>query len=153
MFCAFFNSDAEEYRVLLPFIKDGFQCGDKAVHIVYPEQPQDHLRRLARWGSKRRLPSRTGQFELRTNTDVYLRNGRFDQHRMCEVFDRLASDNANGGFPLSRIVCRMDWVVEYGSHVDQVVEFESRVNDIWSRHDDAVAEKLCQERRIGESER
>lgn len=29
--CAFFNSDDEEYRVLLPFIKDGFECGDKAV--------------------------------------------------------------------------------------------------------------------------
>ena len=25
--CAFFNSDAEEYGVLLLFIKDGFQCG------------------------------------------------------------------------------------------------------------------------------
>jgi pyruvate dehydrogenase (quinone) len=28
--CAFFNDDEEEYRVLLPFIKDGFQCGHKA---------------------------------------------------------------------------------------------------------------------------
>jgi hypothetical protein len=27
--CAFFNSDDEQYRVLLPFIKDGFECGDK----------------------------------------------------------------------------------------------------------------------------
>ena len=30
--CAFFNDADEEYRVLLPFIKDGFECGDKAVH-------------------------------------------------------------------------------------------------------------------------
>ena len=28
----------EEYRVLLPFIEDGFACGDKAVHIVNPHQ-------------------------------------------------------------------------------------------------------------------
>jgi hypothetical protein len=45
--CAFFDSDDEEYRVLLPFIKDGFECGDKAVHIVNPAQHHDHLRRLA----------------------------------------------------------------------------------------------------------
>ena len=32
--CAFFNSDDEEYRVLLPFIKEGFERGDKAVHVV-----------------------------------------------------------------------------------------------------------------------
>lgn len=27
---AFFNSDDEEYRVLLPFIKDGFECHSAA---------------------------------------------------------------------------------------------------------------------------
>ena len=48
--CAFFNSDDEEYRVLLPFIKDGFECGDKAVHVVNPAQHHDHLRRLAAAG-------------------------------------------------------------------------------------------------------
>lgn len=36
--CAFFNNADEEYQVLLPFIKDGFACGDKAVHVVSPEQ-------------------------------------------------------------------------------------------------------------------
>jgi hypothetical protein len=32
----------------------------------------------------------------------------------------------------------MDWVVESGSHVDDVIEFESRVNEVWRRHEDAV---------------
>jgi hypothetical protein len=31
--CKFFNSDEKEYRVLLPFIKDGFEDGHKAVHV------------------------------------------------------------------------------------------------------------------------
>ncbi len=57
---------------------------------------------------------------------------------MIEVFEQAASDNAKGEFPLSRIVCRMDWAAEGGSHVDDLVEFESRVNDVWRRHDDAV---------------
>jgi hypothetical protein len=34
--CAFFNSDEEEYRVSLPFIKEGFELGDNAVHVVNP---------------------------------------------------------------------------------------------------------------------
>jgi hypothetical protein len=42
--CALFNSDEEEYRVLLPFIREGFECGDKAVHVVNPGQRYDHLR-------------------------------------------------------------------------------------------------------------
>ena len=30
----FFNSDEEVYRILFPFISDGFACGDKAVHLI-----------------------------------------------------------------------------------------------------------------------
>jgi hypothetical protein len=83
--CAFFNNDDEEYRVLLPFIKEGFECGDKAVHVVNPDQRADHLLRLA-------------------------------------------SGNAPGGFPLSRIVCHMEWAAENSPHIDRLMEFESRVN-------------------------
>ncbi|PYV93253.1 MAG: hypothetical protein DMG05_02210 [Acidobacteria bacterium] len=136
--CAFFNSDDEEYRVLLPFIKGGFECGDKAVHVVNPDQRRDHLQRLAGVGIDPAAAQQSGQLELRTNTETYLRDGRFDQDRMLEVFEQLASGNAKGRFPLSRIVCRMDWAVEGRSHVDDVVEFEARVNGVWRRHDDAV---------------
>lgn len=136
--CAFFNSEEEEYRVLLPFIKDGFGRGDKAVHVVNPDQRHDHLHRLVEAGIDIAAAQQSGQFELRTNIEAYLRDGHFDKDRMLEVFEELASGNARGGFPLSRIVCRMDWVVDQGSHVDDVVEFEARVNDVWSRHDDAV---------------
>ncbi len=135
--CAFFNSDEEEYRVLLPFIKDGFQCGDKAVHVVNPGQHSDHLKRLADAGIDTRAAQKSGQFELLTNSEAYLRHGRFDQDRMLDVFEQLASGNAKGGFPLSRICCRMDWAIE-GPYINDLIEFESRVNDVWSHHDDAV---------------
>jgi len=136
--CAFFNSDDDEYRVLLPFIKDGFECGDKAVHVVNPDRRREHLQRLAAAGIDLTAAEGSGQFELRTNTDTYLRDGRFDQDRMLEVFEQLASGNAKGGFPLSRIVCHMDWATEGRSHFDNLIEFESRVNDVWRRHDDVV---------------
>ena len=136
--CAFFNSDDEEYRVLLPFMKDGFECGDKAIHVVNPDQRQDHLRRLAAVGIDPTAAQQRGQFELRINTDTYLRDGLFDQDRMLETFEQLASGNAKGAFPRSRIVCRMDWAAEGRSHVDNLIEFESRVNDVWRCHDDAV---------------
>jgi hypothetical protein len=136
--CAFFNSEEEGYRVLLPFIKDGFECGDKAVHVVNPGQRQDHLRRLAAIGIDTTATQERGQLELRTNSEAYLRDGVFDQDRMLAVFEQLASGGANGDFPLSRIVCHMDWAAEGRSYVEDLVEFESRVNDVWCRHDDAV---------------
>jgi hypothetical protein len=136
--CAFFGSDDEEYRALLPFMKDGFDCGDKAIHVVNPKQRDDHLHRLAAAGIDTAAAAERGQLELRTSTDTYLRDGRFDQARMLAVLEQLASGSARGGLPRSRIVCRMDWAAEGRAFVDDVIEFESRVEELWRHRDDAL---------------
>ena len=133
--CAFFNSNDEAYGVLLPFIRDGFACGDKAVHVVNPGECCLHLQRLAACGIDTTVAKDAGQLEVRTNTEAYLRDGRFDQDRMLDVFERLASVKSD--FRLSRIVCQMDWAADR-SHIDDLIEFESRVNHVWSCHEDAV---------------
>jgi MEDS: MEthanogen/methylotroph, DcmR Sensory domain len=137
--CAFFNDEDEGYQVLLPFIKDGFDRGDKAIHVVNPQQYDSHLQRLAGVGIDPMGAILSGQFEVRINTEAYLRDGRFDQDRMLETFEEMASGNAASGFALSRIVCNMDWAAsEAQSHMNNLIEFEARVNDVWRRHEDAV---------------
>jgi len=32
----------------------------------------------------------------------------------------------------------MDWAVKDRTYVNDVIEFESRVNEVWRRHDDEV---------------
>ena len=136
--CAFFNSADEQYRVLLPFIKEGFECGDRAYHIVSPDRQEDHLHRLTEIGIDTAAAQRVGQLEVRINTEAYLRDGRFDQDRMLQLFERQASGNHARPFPLSRIVCQMEWAAEGRSQFRDLVEFEARVNEVWQRHDDAV---------------
>lgn len=136
--CAFFNSNEEEYDVLLPFIKEGFELGDRAVHVVNPGQRDDHLLRLTTAGIDAAAAERRGQFELRTNVETYLRDGHFDQNQMLQTFEQLAKGSADSPNGLSRIVCRMDWAAEDRSYIDDLIEFESRVNDVWCQHDDAV---------------
>ena len=46
----FFNSHDDEYRTLLPFIKEGLECGEKVVHTIDPERHDEHFERLARAG-------------------------------------------------------------------------------------------------------
>jgi hypothetical protein len=137
--CAFFSNDDEEYRVLLPFIREGLSRGEKAVQVINPEARQEHLHRLAEAGIDSTAHEQNGQLQIRINTEVYLRDGRFDQDRMLAVFeDMAASARSKEGFPLTRIVCRMDWASGDPSNIDDVIEFESRVNDVWRRYDDAV---------------
>lgn len=136
--CAFFHSADESYRVLMPFIKEGFECGHKALHVINPGSRAAHLQQLSAAGIDTNVAEETGQLELRTNTEAYLPDGQFDQDRMVEVFEGLASESTKGTFPLSRIICQMDWAAEEPSCIGDLVEFEARVNDVWCNHDHAV---------------
>ena len=137
--CAFFANDDEEYRVLLPFIREGLSRGDKTVNVVNPGARAEHLQRLAQAGIDSAAPLKSGQLQIRINTEVYLRDGRFDQGRMLAAFEEMASSVRTAeGFPMSRIVCRMDWASGDRSRIENVIEFESSVNDVWRRYDDAV---------------
>jgi hypothetical protein len=136
--CAFFNDDEEEYRTLLPFIREGFALGDKAVHVVSADHSHDHVERLTLSGIDTGGATERGQLEVRSTAEMYLRDGRFDIDRMLATFERLASGNGPHPFPRSRIVCRMDWAAGSRPLIDAVIEFESRVNDLWRDHDDVV---------------
>src|SRR5580700_2570890 len=102
--CAFFNSLDEEHRVLGSFIKEGFDRGDKAFHIVDPELQGEHLKRLAETGIDAEQAIGTGQLELRRWQDAYLRGDRFDQDAMLALLEQVIQSGAASGYPLTRLV-------------------------------------------------
>lgn len=136
--CAFFNGYDDALKVLGPFIRDGFLCNHKAVHLVGADKQEAHVARLRCDGLNPEALQSSGQLEIRTSVDVYLEDGQFDRDRMVDAFTALASGNADGEYPLSRIVCDMDWAAGTPQHLQELVAFESRINDLWSQHDDIV---------------
>src|ERR1700691_1067096 len=104
--CAFFNDLDEQHRVLRSFIKEGFEQGDKAFHIVDPELWDDHLRRLAEAGIDVERALGSGQLELRRWQDAYLRDDRFDQDEMLAWLEEVLGSGAATGNPLVRFVSR-----------------------------------------------
>jgi hypothetical protein len=136
--CAFFHSSDEEYRVLLPFIKEGFERGEKAFHIVDPRLREEHLRRLESVGIDVEAAEKNGQFELRHWADAYLRDGHFDQDRMLALIEEVLESGRQQGFPLTRLVAHMEWALEDRPGVDDLVEYETRLNYLLPRYPDPV---------------
>src|SRR6201988_4923812 len=136
--CAFFHSLDEEYRVLLPFIKEGFEGGEKAFHIVDPALREEHLRRFASAGIDVAAGGPRGQFELLHWADAYLRDGHFDQNRMLALIQEVLEGGRQQGFPLTRLVAHMEWALEDRPGVDDLVEYETRLNFILPRYKDPV---------------
>jgi hypothetical protein len=137
--CAFFHSADEEYRVVLPFIKDRFECGHKAFHVVDPELCDEHRQRLASTGIDVEASEQSGQFDLRNWNEVYLRDGRFDKDRMLALIQKeIVVGEGREGFAVTRMVAHVEWALEKQPGVDDLVEYEARVNYIWPRYKDAV---------------
>ena len=136
--CAFFHKKDEEYQVLLPFVKEGFEQGHKAFHIVDPAHRDEHLRRLREAGIDVAEAERSGQLEVRRWEDAYLREGHFDQDAMLALIEEVLKGGKAQGFPLTRLVANMEWGLEDRPGVDDIVEYETRLNFILPKYDDAV---------------
>ena len=136
--CAFFHSKDEEYRVLLPFILEGLEQGDRAFHIVDPDHREQHLQCLREAGVAVEDAQTRGQLEVRRWQDAYLQDGHFDQQRMLRLIEEVLVDGHREGYPLTRLVANMEWALEDRPGVADVVEYETRLNYILPKYDDAV---------------
>ncbi|SRR5713101_684143 len=96
--CGFFNTRDDLYRVLLPFIKEGFERGEKAVHIIDPRRREEHVQQLRSIGIDAAAKLRVGQLDLREWADAHLRDGFFDQYRTRAVIDDIRQRSTEEGF-------------------------------------------------------
>jgi MEDS: MEthanogen/methylotroph, DcmR Sensory domain len=99
--CAFFHDPDEEYRVLLPFIKEGFEGGEKAFHIVDPKLRSEHRLWLASAEKRRRQ-------KIRREVDVHVvvlddnGNGQYGPRDKEEMYPAaaLTSTGSINGHPV-----------------------------------------------------
>ncbi len=136
--CAFFENPDEEHRVLDPFVREGLDRGEKALHIVDPVLRSDYIERLAAAGIPIRSALADGQFELRTWEEAYLREGHFDQDAMLALIEEVLNGGRREGFPLTRLVAHMEWALEDRPGVDDLIVYETRLNYILPRYRDPV---------------
>lgn len=136
--CAFFHSFDEEHRVLRSFFKEGFERGDKAFHIVDPDRWDDHLRQLVEAGIDVGQAVHTGQLELLRWQDAYLREDRFDQQAMLALIEEVLQTSAASGYPLTRLVGGTAWAALDKPGVEDLVEYETRLNYVLAKYKDPV---------------
>ena len=136
--CAFFHSKDEEYRVLLPYVTEGFEHGDKAFHIVDPDHRDAHLQVLREAGIDTEAAEASGQLAVMRWEEAYLRGGVFDQHAMLALIEEVLQTAQADGFPLTRLLANMEWALQNRPGVEEIVEYETRLNYVLPKYDDAV---------------
>lgn len=136
--CAFFHTKEEEYRVLLDFIKEGLEQHEKAFHIVDARQRDNHRTRLRKEGVDVSSAEQSGQLRVACWEDAYLKDGHFDQNRQIDFLESVLKNGKEEGYPLTRLVANMEWALEEKAGVEDIVEYESRLNYVLPRYTDPV---------------
>ena len=136
--CAFFNSIDEEHRVLRSFIRDGLDRGERGFHIVDPDLRTEHLKRLVEAGINVGRAIDTGQLEVRPWQEAYLRGDCFNQDAMLALIEEVLQSGAATGYPLTRLLAHMEWALLDKQGVDDLVEYETRLNYVLPKYDDPV---------------
>jgi len=136
--CAFFNGMDEHYRVLRPFIKEGLDQGDRACHLIDPERREDHLRRLTDAGIDVDQAMSSGQLDVRSWEETYLREDRFDQAAVLALVEQLLATDRGTERRRVRMVGQMEWAMLDKPGVNDLIEYESRVNHLVPKYDGAV---------------
>ncbi len=136
--CAFFHTKEDEYRALLGFIKEGLSQREKAFHIVDANQREQHRQRLLQEGIDVAKAEGSGQLQVACWEDAYLQDGHFDQDRQIRLIESVLRAGRDQGFPLTRLVANMEWALEEKAGVEDIVEYESRLNYVLPQYDDPV---------------
>jgi hypothetical protein len=136
--CAFFHTPDEMYRVLMPFIQEGFKRGDRGFHIVDARNWEDHVSRLREAGIEADAAMERGQLEVRNWHQAYLRDGHFSQDRMLALIEEVLQAGPKQGYEITRLMAHMEWALEDMPGVDDLVEYETRLNYVLPRYKDPV---------------
>jgi hypothetical protein len=123
--CAFFNSSAEKYRVLLPFIKEGLERGERAFHIIDPAERESHLRELGSAGIDAASVEKIGQFELLDWNEFYFPDGRFNEERTVAQWIEVLEGAVQKGYPRTRVIAHLEWARD---DADELLQYESKFN-------------------------
>ncbi|MGP1717058.1 MAG: MEDS domain-containing protein [Methylophilus sp.] len=128
--CAFFNSKADEYDVLLPFYAEAHGQGEKTLHLVNPANEESHKSRLNAYGMNVPELEESGQLEVMTWQSSYLNGeGRFERSSMLTKLIDARDAATEAGFPRLRVVGDMDWVFLEDMDFSGILSYEAEVNE------------------------
>ena len=135
--CALVDGPDDADRLLVPFVVDGFQQGDRAFHIVDPELRDALLERLGTSGIDIDAATASGQLEVRTWAESYVRGGTFDGAAQVEYIRFALEEGRRLGYPRTRLIGSTEWATDE-EMARALVVYEARIDEFLQSVPDVV---------------
>lgn len=134
--CAFFESEKQEYACTVPYFAEGLAQGEQVVTIRDAAEIGRHERRLRElMPNAIDEPVRTNQLRLVASEETYLKSGCFQAERMFSMLEDVLREAGSGPYRRVRTCGDMTWALREMPGTDELMEYESRVNQLTAQHD------------------
>jgi DcmR-like sensory protein len=138
--CTFFSGQAGLDEVVMPFLAEGIRTGQRCICILESLSPAEILAGLGRRVDLGRSVE-TGQLELATPADAYLRTGKFRTDDMLDFWREEAAKVLSAGeFSLTRATGEMPSVLDQPEGRTEFFRYEARLNEVISNYPQVI---LC----------
>ncbi|MCU4925168.1 MEDS domain-containing protein [Halobacteria archaeon AArc-dxtr1] len=139
-FALVYESPADQFAAVVPFLQQGLDRGEKCVYVTDEDSTATVLAALRDGGIDVDAALESGALVLETFADTYLRNGTFDPDEMIAFYADLI-DDATVEYDGLRLAAEMEWIVEADVPIAVSMAYESKVNALFDEKD-AIA--VCQ---------
>jgi hypothetical protein len=138
--CVFVRGSSGLEDIVLPFLAEGIRANDRCLCILESRVPSDVLSRLALQVDVG--PSvATGQLELATPPEAYLRSGQFSTEDMLGYWaDEAAATRSRGNFSLTRATGEMPSILGHPAGRAEFFRYESMLNTVIPKYPQII---LC----------
>lgn len=131
--CAFFDSASQKYDTLLPFIKEAIDVGDDVFTIVDADAYAGHVAKLSGAAIPVGDATDRGQLTISTAEETYLSAESDSLARLIEFLERRLQDAKRDGRCV-RTWGEMNWIARSDLPINEILEYEARVNDLLPDH-------------------
>jgi hypothetical protein len=138
--CTFYRGPSGRDEIVLPFLAEGIRAQDKCLCILDSAMPSEVLAKLAL-----RVdvgpPVETGQLEVVTPAEAYLRSGTFSTQAMLDYWGEAAeATETGGGFSLTRGTGEMPSVLDQPEGRAEFFRYEAKLNEVMPNYPQVI---LC----------
>lgn len=128
--CTFYTGSSGRDDIVVPFLAEGIRAGDRCLCFLETAAPSEVLASLARQIDVG-PPVDTGQLELGTPADSYLRSGTFSAEEMIDYWgEEAAAARRGGGYGFTRATGEMPSVLDQQGERAEFFRYEARLNEV-----------------------
>jgi len=130
----YFRDDAELWRLVRPYLLSHLGAGHPIVYICDTVPRETFRERLRAEGHDPEPLEARGDLRLLTAPETYLVTGSFTADAMVALIEAAILDTRDAGHDAAMISGEMTWYFTAAPGVEQIIEYESRLNGLMRRY-------------------